>query len=57
MSKSLTHIAAGIGAVALALYVAARVIRDALPELVGVGVFLLATLTGMAIVRYRRSRW
>lgn len=57
MSKSLTHVAVGIGAMALALYFAARVIRGALPQLVGVGIFLVVTLTGMAIVRYRRSRW
>jgi hypothetical protein len=44
-------------AVAVMLYIAARLIEAVLPVLIGVGVVALLGFCGWSVYQFRRSRW
>jgi hypothetical protein len=44
-------------AVALMLYVAARLIEAVLPVLIGIGIVALLGFVGWSVYQFRRSRW
>jgi xanthine/uracil permease len=44
-------------AVALILYVAARLIVAVLPVLIGIGIVALVCFVGWSVYQFRRSRW
>lgn len=44
-------------AVALMLYVAARLIEAVLPVLIGVGIVTALGFAGWSVYQFRRSRW
>jgi hypothetical protein len=44
-------------AVALMLYVAARLIVVVLPVLIGIGIVALVSFAGWSVYQFRRSRW
>jgi hypothetical protein len=44
-------------AVALMLYVAARLIMAVLPVLSGIGIVVLLGFAGWSVYQFRRSRW
>lgn len=52
MSLALTVLA-----IAIALYIAARLIVAVLPVLIGIGVVALLGFAGWSIYQFRRSRW
>jgi hypothetical protein len=44
-------------AVALMLYVAARLIEAVLPVLIGIGIVAVLGFMGWSLYQFRRSRW
>lgn len=53
----LLNVAVTLFAVALLLYVAARLIVAVLPVLIAVGAVVLFGLVGWSLYQFRRSRW
>ncbi len=51
------NVAGTVLAVALMLYVAARLIMAVLPVLIGIGILGLVGFTGWSIYQFRKSRW
>lgn len=51
------NLAVSVLAIALMLYVAARLIAAVLPVLIGMGVVALLGFAGWSFYRFRRSRW
>lgn len=54
---SAMNLAVTVLAIALMLYVAARLIAAVLPVLIGMGVVALLGFAGWSFYRFRRSRW
>jgi xanthine/uracil permease len=52
-----TSLAMRVLAVALMLYVAARLILAVLPVLIGIGIVALVGFVGWSVYQFRRSRW
>jgi hypothetical protein len=55
--ESALNLAVTALAIALMLYVAARLIIAVLPVLIVVGVIVLLGFTGWSICQFRKSRW
>lgn len=54
---SAMNLAVSVLAIALMLYVAARLIMAVLPVLVGIGVVVLLGFAGWSLYRFRRQSW
>ena len=55
--EAVTNLAVTVLAVALMLYIAARLIVAVLPVLVGAGVVVIVGVLGWMVYQHRRSRW
>ena len=55
--KSIVNMAISLLAAAIAIHIAADLIRSVAPELIIVGAVIALVYVFVAIARYRRSRW